>query len=155
MLASWEAARGQDSEESAAAVGGRLIVQLMLLATIVDPTVRDSDGNYQRYPGAFVEALKFVDGGKIDPVHGMRVVQRRPPSTAIRPLKLGAFRFYSISSILRPAHLVPRDLPGQGGDNAELGAYLVNNYIDWEEYNRSYSNDFERDWRRVVTDYRR
>ncbi len=55
-------------------------------------------------------------------------------SMAEHPHNLGAHRIVEISSILRSAHVVPRD--------QERIVFYVNNYIDWDQFNQLYAPDW-------------
>ncbi|KAH5469864.1 hypothetical protein HBI22_186110 [Parastagonospora nodorum] len=77
-------------------------------------TVTDNR-KHMAYIGAFSEVLLFNNNGQIDNTTGML-------ST------LQAFKFYDLSTIIRPVHLVPRDLPDSTTHTTM--SYYVNNYID-------------------------
>ncbi|KAH5236834.1 hypothetical protein HBI72_243840 [Parastagonospora nodorum] len=73
-------------------------------------TVTD-DGKHMAYIRAFSEVLLFNNNGQIDNTTGMLT-----------------FKFYDLSTIIRPVHLVPRDLPNS--TTCTTMSYYVNNYID-------------------------
>ena len=51
-------------------------------------------------------------------------LEKMRASTAEHPRNLGAHRIVEISSILRSAHVVPK--------NQERIVFYINNYIDWD-----------------------
>ena len=55
-------------------------------------------------------------------------------STAENPCNLGAHRIIEVSSVLRSAHVVPRD--------QDRAVFYVNNYIDWDQFNQLYDADW-------------
>ncbi|KAH6192564.1 hypothetical protein HBI15_244640 [Parastagonospora nodorum] len=105
------------------------------------------------YIGAFSEVLLFNNNGQIDNTTGMLSVRRRAWNAAPKRRTLQAFKFYDLSTIIRPVHLVPRDLPDS--TTRTTMSYYVNNYIDWDEYNRLYSPTFDIDLLRTLREYRR
>ena len=86
-------------------------------------------------PKMLVESLKFRNGGVIDPVHGMVEMERWPPSKAIKTRDSGPRRFYSLTSVVRSAHVIPGF-----GDTSQIE--YINNPIDWDQYNTIYDPDF-------------
>ncbi|KAH5001643.1 hypothetical protein HBI74_248900 [Parastagonospora nodorum] len=74
----------------------RVVAQLYLILTIIDHTCYDKDRKYIAYIGAFSEVLLFNNNGQIDNTTRMLSVP---------------FKFYDLSTIICPVHLVPRDLP--------------------------------------------
>ena len=48
-------------------------------------------------------------------------------STAENPRNLDAHRIIEVSSVLRNAHVVPRD--------QDRAMFYINNYIDWDQFN--------------------
>jgi hypothetical protein len=108
---------------------GRLVGKLLTTITVIDYT-----GTGERYTGALVEVLRYRNQGKPHPVHGMVEVEPWPSSTARSTRVLGGCRFYSMSTVLRGAHVIP--------SNVEEVLY-INNYIDWDQYNTIYDEDFE------------
>ncbi|KAH5205302.1 hypothetical protein HBH77_096070 [Parastagonospora nodorum] len=96
-------------------------------------TVTD-DGKHMAYIRAFSEVLLFNNNGQIDNTTGMLT-----------------FKFYDLSTIIRLVHLVPRDLPDL--TTRTTMSYYVNNYIDWDEYNRLYLPTFDIDLLRTLREY--
>ncbi|KAH5535320.1 hypothetical protein HBI27_173050 [Parastagonospora nodorum] len=64
---------------------------------------------------------------------------------------LQAFKFYDLSTIICLVHLVLRDLPDL--TTRTTMSYYVNNYIDWDEYNRLYSLTFDINLLRTLREY--
>ncbi|KAH5236807.1 hypothetical protein HBI72_246820 [Parastagonospora nodorum] len=100
-------------------------------------TVTD-DRKHMAYIGAFSEVLLFNNNRQIDNTTGMLSI-------------LQAFKFYDLSTIICLVHLVPRDLPNS--TTRTTMSYYVNNYIDWDEYNRLYSLTFDIDLLRTLREY--
>ncbi|KAH4124254.1 hypothetical protein HBH47_072980 [Parastagonospora nodorum] len=127
-------------------------VWLYLILTIIDHTRYDKDGKHMAYIRAFSEVLLFNNNGQIDNTTGMLSMRRRAWNAAPKRRTLQAFKFYDLSTIIRPVHLVPRDLPDS--TTRTTMSYYVNNYIDWDEYNRLYSPTFDIDLLRTLREYR-
>ncbi|KAH6423772.1 hypothetical protein HBI59_218910 [Parastagonospora nodorum] len=98
-------------------------------------TVTD-DGKHIAYIGAFSKVLLFNNNRQIDNTTGMLSVP---------------FKFYDLSTIICLVHLVLRDLPNS--TTRTTMSYYVNNYIDWDEYNRLYSLIFNIDLLRTLREY--
>ncbi|KAH5002639.1 hypothetical protein HBI74_241100 [Parastagonospora nodorum] len=126
---------------------------LYLILTIIDYTCYDKDGKHMAYIRAFSEVLLFNNNGQIDNTTGMLSVRRRAWNAASKRRTLQAFKFYDLSTIIRLVHLVLRDLPNS--TTRTTMSYYVNNYIDWDEYNRLYSLTFNIDLLRTLREYRR
>ncbi|KAH5032002.1 hypothetical protein HBI74_077060 [Parastagonospora nodorum] len=109
---------------------------LYLILTIIDYTCYDKDGKHMAYIGAFSKVLLFNNNGQIDNTTGMLSVP---------------FKFYDLSTIIRLVHLVLRDLPDL--TTRTTMSYYVNNYIDWDEYNRLYLPIFDIDLLRMLREY--
>jgi hypothetical protein len=144
----------QEEEKTVVATvnDGRLVGQIQLIATIIDTGIQNDDGRNPVYKGALVETLKTVNDGRMDSTSGMITVRRWPITCSANPRKLHAFKFYTLPTILRPAHLIPCNLPSP--NSAEAQVFFVNNYISWEEYNSLYADTWEADWDRVVKGYK-
>ncbi|KAH6446594.1 hypothetical protein HBI59_090940 [Parastagonospora nodorum] len=109
---------------------------LHLILTIIDYTRYDKDRKHIAYIGAFSEVLLFNNNRQID-----------------NTTRMLTFKFYDLSTIIRPVHLVPRDLPDSTTHTTM--SYYVNNYINWDEYNRLYSPTFNINLLRTLREYRR
>ncbi|OAK93363.1 hypothetical protein IQ06DRAFT_382882 [Phaeosphaeriaceae sp. SRC1lsM3a] len=145
--------QGNGKRPSRTVTHGRVVAQVHLILTVIDNQKHDKKGKAREYTGAFSEVLGFNNNGQIDDTTGMLSVRRQTHTSISRQRTLRAFRLYDLTSVIRPVHLVAKDLPGV----ASVGgtSYYVNNYIDWDEYNRLYSSTFDRDWTRTVREYRR
>ena len=84
------------------------------------------------YTGALVKLLWLWNNRKIYNIHGIIEVKDYPCILSTNPRNLGLCWFYSISTILRSAHIIP----------ATHGIYFINNYIDWDQYNTLYDPQF-------------
>ncbi|KAH6503598.1 hypothetical protein HBI55_022960 [Parastagonospora nodorum] len=129
---------GDNRRQSRTVTDGRVVAQLYLILTIIDYTCYDKDRKHMAYIRAFSEILLFNNNGQIDNTTRMLSVP---------------FKFYDLSMIIRPVHLVSRDLPNSTTHTTM--SYYVNNYIDWDEYNRLYSLIFNIDLLRTLREYRR
>ena len=61
-------------------------------------------------------------------------LEKMRTSTAENPRNLGAHRILEISSVLRDAHMLPKD--------QDKFVFYVNNYIDWDQFNQLYDFDW-------------
>ncbi|KAH5499519.1 hypothetical protein HBI29_162600 [Parastagonospora nodorum] len=89
--------------------------ELYLILTIIDYTRYDKDRKHIAYIRAFSEVLLFNNNRQID-------------NTTRMLSTLQAFKFYDLSTIICPVHLVLRDLPNL--TTRTTMSYYVNNYID-------------------------
>jgi hypothetical protein len=144
---------GDARRQSRTVTNGMAVAQVHLILTIIDHQFWDKEGKPLEYTGVFSEVFMFNNNGQIDDTTGMLSVRRRIQKPNSRQRTLQAFKFYDLTSIIRPVHLVPKDLPDPTASTPR--SYYVNNYIDWDEYNRLYSSTFDQDWTRIVRDYRR
>ncbi|KAH6299033.1 hypothetical protein HBI39_141550 [Parastagonospora nodorum] len=99
--------------QSRTVTDSRVVAQLHLILTIIDHTRYDKDRKHIAYIRAFSEVLLFNNNRQID--------------NTTRILSV-PFKFYDLSTIIRPVHLVPRDLPNS--TTYTTMSYYVNNYID-------------------------
>ena len=113
---------------------GRSIGRLILLFIVIDHERKDDQNKYRRYSGVFLERLKWRNQGLPFQSHGMLEVEVQPASKSLHTRKLGARRAYDISVVIRSARLVPKD--------PQLTTFYVNNFIDWDQYNTIYEEDF-------------
>ena len=125
---------------------GRLIGQLKLILTVIDPErlgepSKSKEKRHIKYSGALIQTYSWCRNGLCDPIHGMFEVEPIPPSQATRPRKLGATKIYPLSTILKCAHLIPVDL-NISADTVNTRMF-VNNYIDWEAYNTLYDSNWQ------------
>ncbi|KAH6520083.1 hypothetical protein HBI07_231980 [Parastagonospora nodorum] len=126
-------------------------VWLYLILTIIDYTCYDKDRKHMAYIRAFSEVLLFNNNGQIDNTTGMLSVRQRAWNAAPKRRILQAFKFYDLSTIIRLVHLVLRDLPDL--TTRTTMSYYVNNYIDWDEYNRLYLLTFDINLLRMLREY--
>ncbi|KAH3955999.1 hypothetical protein HBH51_258630 [Parastagonospora nodorum] len=138
--------------QSRTVTDGRVVAQLHLILIIIDYTCYDKDGKHMAYIRAFSKVLLFNNNGQINNTTGILSVRRRAWNAASKRQILQAFKFYDLSTIIRLVHLVPRDLPNS--TTRTTMSYYVNNYIDWDEYNRLYSLTFDIDLLRTLREYR-
>ncbi|KAH4614842.1 hypothetical protein HBH82_006400 [Parastagonospora nodorum] len=84
--------------QSRTVTDSRVVAQLHLILTIINHTRYDKDRKHIAYIRAFSEVLLFNNNRQIN-------------NTTRMLSTLQAFKFYDLSTIIRPVHLVPRDLP--------------------------------------------
>ncbi|KAH6078938.1 hypothetical protein HBI65_220880 [Parastagonospora nodorum] len=99
--------------QSRTVTDSRVVAQLHLILTIIDHTRYDKDRKHIAYIEAFSKVLLFNNNRQIDNTTRMLSVP---------------FKFYDLSTIIRPVHLVPRDLPNS--TTRTTMSYYVNNYIN-------------------------
>ncbi|KAH4092589.1 hypothetical protein HBH46_180320 [Parastagonospora nodorum] len=97
--------------QSRTVTDGRVVAQLHLILTIIDHTRYDKDRKHMAYIRAFSKVLLFNNNRQIDNTTGILT-----------------FKFYDLSTIIRPVHLVLRDLPNS--TTRTTMSYYVNNYIN-------------------------
>ncbi|KAH5390082.1 hypothetical protein HBI33_029490 [Parastagonospora nodorum] len=105
------AAAVDNRRQSRTVTDGRVVAQLYLILTIIDHTCYDKDRKHIAYIRAFSKVLLFNNNRQID-----------------NTTRMLTFKFYDLSTIIRPVHLVPRDLPNSTTHTTM--SYYVNNYID-------------------------
>ncbi|KAH5340194.1 hypothetical protein HBI33_247100 [Parastagonospora nodorum] len=108
--------------QSRTVTDSRVVAQLHLILTIIDHTRYDKDRKHIAYIRAFSKVLLFNNNRQID--------------NTTRMLSM-PFKFYDLSTIIRPVHLVPRDLPNS----------------TTHEYNRLYSPTFNINLLRTLQEY--
>ena len=81
----------------------------MLIVTVADPEQFTAKGKPIAYIGAFVELYKWRNRGQVQEIHGMVELDKWHASTAENFRNLGAHHIIKVSSVLRSAHVVPRD----------------------------------------------
>lgn len=77
--------------------------------TVADPERFTAKGKPITCTWAFVELYNWRNRGQVHEIHGMVEFNNWRASTAQNPRILGAHRVIEISSVLRSAHVVPRD----------------------------------------------
>ncbi|KAH5618351.1 hypothetical protein HBI23_247760 [Parastagonospora nodorum] len=108
-------------QQSRTVTDSRVVAQLHLILTIIDHTRYDKDRKHIAYIRAFSEVLLFNNNRQID-----------------NTTRMLTFKFYDLSTIIRPVHLVPRDLPNS----------------TTHKYNRLYSPTFNINLLRTLREYR-
>lgn len=124
----------------------REIGQLEIIITVADRDRVDDKGRPLKYTGALVQRLRWRNQRKVHPVHGMFEVERIPASQSRNARNLGPSRFYEIRQVVRSAHVIPA-----GG---EKPYFYVNNFVDWDQYNTIYDEEFLLDGLRVAHAHR-
>ena len=128
-------------------LGRRLIGQLQLIVTILDIKRLDKYGVYIQYTRAIVELLQPLNHRLPHPTHSIVEVKRWPCLSVNTRQVLKGSRFYSMPSILRSAHVVP-------AATSYPDLYYVNNYINQNQYNTLYSDNFLKEGTRIALSYR-
>ena len=124
---------------------GKCIGKLRLVFTIVDTEYSTQRIRPIKYSGVLVELLKLRNSGRYHDIHGMIELEKWPePNERVRTRTLGANRIYKMSSIHRSAHVVPANF--EGGTT-----FLLNNYIDWNQFNELYDDDWMAKGTRMAT----
>ena len=113
---------------------GKQIGKLLLIVTVADPEWFMAKSKPITYTRAFVELYKWRNRGQVHEIHGMVELEKWHVSTAENPRNLGAHHIIEVSSVLRSAHVVPRD--------QDRAVFYVNNYIDWDQFNQLYDTDW-------------
>ena len=123
------------SKEKLKAFDGKLPGQLQLILSVIDLKRQDAQGKPCRYYGALVELLQSKNTERPSDIYRMFKVKPWSKTQARNPRSLSYRRFYSLTTILRSAHLIPTS-------HLEKGAFYINNYVDWHQYNTLYDKDF-------------
>ena len=105
-----------------------------MIVTVADPERFTAKGKPITYIGAFVELYKWRNRGQVHEINGMIELDKWHASTAENLRNHGVHRIIEVSSILHGAHVVPRD--------QDRMVFYVNNYIDWNQFNQLYDNDW-------------
>ena len=114
---------------------GRLVGKLLVILTVMDLGRQNTKGRHPSYTGAMIQTLKFRSGGRVDPTHGMVEVEEHRLPDAINDCGHTSRRFYSLPSIIRTAHVIPRGL-------TDGPTYYINNYIDFDQFNTLHDAGF-------------
>ncbi len=101
---------------------------------MADPERFTPKGKPVIYTGALVKLYNWRNCGQVNEIHGMIELEKMRASITENPRTLGAHRIIEIFSILRSAHVVPRD--------QDKVVFYVNNYIDWDQFNQLYDPDW-------------
>jgi hypothetical protein len=130
-----------ENEESDSLVEGMVLGKVRLIVTVQDVKHTRQDGQPEQYAGCLVDRLEVQHQGQPDEAHGMFVYKKVALQTAANPQALGAQRFYSCATVSRAAHVIPAFLK-------ESDTFIVNNYIDWGEFNALYDLGW---WKKTST----
>ena len=95
-----------------------------MIVTVADPKRFTAKGKPIIYTWAFVELYKWRNRRQVHEIYRMVELDKWHASTAENPRNLAAHRIIEVSSILRNAHVVPRD--------QDRMVFYFNNYIDWD-----------------------
>ena len=82
------------------------------------------------YTGTFVELYNWRNRGQVHEIHVMIKLEKMRALTVENLRNLSAHRIIEISSVLRRAHVIPRD--------QDKFVFYVNNYSDWDQFNQLY-----------------
>jgi hypothetical protein len=109
---------------------GRVIGELQLIFTIVDPDRRGPRGGTIQYQGVYVQVFSPIHGETYDKYSGLLTFEylKRDPT----PRRLGSRQIYGINTILTGVHMVP----------AGTGRFYLNNFSDIGTYNEMADPDF-------------
>jgi hypothetical protein len=88
--------------------------------------------------------LDAVNGGQPNKVHGMIEMRSWPRPKASNVRLLAADRCFAVDQILRAAHVVPLTDPDR---------FVVNNFVDFSEYNALYSETWADEHRAHMEEY--
>ena len=99
------------------------------------------------------DIIIIIIKGVLNKIHGMLEVQEPPLSHARKRLSLGSRRIYALDDIVQGVHLILKTMV-TGWDH-EQPVYYVNNFINWDKYNRHYNPDFEKDSKKLVDRWER
>jgi hypothetical protein len=123
-------------------LNGQLVGQIRALIKVIDIGY---PGNSRRHttPGycaALVDVYPLKNHGIPHPVHGMIEVTRPRIPTSENHRSLKGRRFYALPTVLRSAHIIPSSLDPEP---RLTDVFYVNNYIDWDQYQVLYEEDWE------------
>jgi len=124
------------------------IGQIELIVSIADLDRRTADHTPAIYTGVIIRRLQPLNDGMPHPVHGMLEFcdPKKPPLEASG--QLGSCKIFPMHMVSRGVHIVP--------DNSTPPTkYFLNNYIDFDLYNRFYSPTFRTDGEKVIREYKR
>lgn len=119
-------------------VEGTLVGQLLLIISVQDPDHDRYDklsGKLVEYTGAFIDVLQWRNDGIPHDIHGLIEADRASLGRWPDQRRLGSRQFWDLTVIKRSAHVLPSDEFDK--------SFYINNYIDWEMYNKLYNLDWE------------
>ena len=134
---------GSEEHLSQNPLDGQRVGQLQALIKVVD--IGFNDNSLGLAPPSYCAALVDVyplknKDAKPHPVHRMIEVTRPPVPTVDKPRVLKGRRFYGLSSVLRSAHIIPAM---DNVDKRLTDIFYINNYIDWDQYQVLFEDDWE------------
>ncbi|KAI9640247.1 hypothetical protein NHQ30_011297 [Ciborinia camelliae] len=123
-------------EDSSEFLRGRRVGLLQAVVKIFDIDNWDGYTAIQSYSGAAIDLMVFLDQGQPSPYHGMIEV-------AFSKGRARTFetQMYPLDTIIRSAHIIPADLP-TSQEQGRCDKYLINNYIDWDQYQLLYADNW-------------
>ena len=110
----------------------RLVGQLQLIIIVLDIERLDKYGIYKQYTGAMVELLQPLNYRLLYLTHSIVEVKRWP---YLNRQVLRNDCFYLMPSVLRSAYIIPATISCPD-------LYYINNYINWDQYNTLYLDNF-------------
>ncbi len=125
--------RGGEPRNERRSWNGKLIRKLLLTVIVADPEWFTPKSKLVTYTEVLVELYNWRNHGQIHEIYGMIKLEKMRVSITENSHNLGAYWIIEISSILRSAHVVPRDQ-----DNL---VFYINNYIEWDQFNQLYDPD--------------
>ena len=116
----------------------RIIGELQLVHMVKNEGMAGEMGYNQipKYTLALVKLLQWRQHEIVDPIHGMVEFEPLPTFVAKNQRLLTGKRIFSLAHIIRGAYVVPATA-------APIQYWFVNNYIDWDQLNTLYDEDFE------------
>ncbi|KAF2702389.1 hypothetical protein K504DRAFT_394457 [Pleomassaria siparia CBS 279.74] len=125
---------------------GERVGQVQLIFQTHDLAGTCGDGPPRALVGMAMTMLQVSNGAKHNEVHGMLEFQAWPnPNSRTRPF-LSSLKCYSVGQLLRAAHVIPAN---------RTGKFLINNFVDFDEYNAVYSSTFLEDNKRHMDAYKK
>jgi len=100
-----------------------------------------------QYTGAMVELLQPLNYRLPHPTHGIVKVKRWPRSSVNTRQVLRGGRFYLIPYILQSAYIIL-------AATSCLDLYYINNYINWDQCNTLYLDNFLKEGTCIILLYR-
>ncbi len=113
-------------------LGKRLVGQFQLIITVLDIKRLDKYNVYVQYTGAIIELLQPLNHKLLHLIYGIVKVKRW--SRLNRQVLRNGY-FYLMPSILQSAHIIL-------AATSHPDLYYINNYINWDQYNTLYLDNF-------------
>jgi hypothetical protein len=118
-------------------LNGQRIGQLQALITVFDLQNKNKNGRYTAYCGALIDIFRLKNKGEPHNIHGMVEIIAPQAELLGKGRNLTYRRFYTLQTILRSAHIIPVSTASN-----ESKEYYVNNYIDWDQYQILYEDEW-------------